>query len=68
MPASKVTTEGLGQDKPVADNATKAGQAKNRRTEIEVKVLDGKAEVRKIETGLVETARAPKKHATKKKK
>lgn len=67
VPASKVTTEGLGQDKPVADNATKAGQAKNRRTEIEVKVIDGKAEVSKIDTGLVETAAAPRKKASKKK-
>jgi outer membrane protein OmpA-like peptidoglycan-associated protein len=66
IPASKVTTVGVGPDKPIADNATKEGQAKNRRVEIDVKVSDGKAEVRKTETGIVDAgAAAPKKPAKK---
>jgi len=54
VPASRVSTTGVGPDKPIADNATKDGQAKNRRVEIDVKVRDGKAEVRKTETGVVD--------------
>jgi len=70
IPAAKVTTVGVGPDKPIADNATKEGQAKNRRVEIDVKVNDGKAEVRKTETGVVDAgatapAPAPKKPAKK---
>jgi len=66
IPASKVTTVGVGPDKPIADNATKEGQAKNRRVEIDVKVSDGKTEVRKTETGIVDAgAPAPKKPAKK---
>jgi OmpA-OmpF porin, OOP family len=34
--ANRVYTEGKGEAQPVADNATKAGRAKNRRVEIEV--------------------------------
>jgi OOP family OmpA-OmpF porin len=59
IPAAKVTTVGVGPDKPIADNKTKEGQAKNRRVEIDVKVNDGKAEVRKITTDPVDAA--PKK-------
>ncbi|MFN7957720.1 MAG: OmpA family protein [Holophagaceae bacterium] len=66
IPASKLTTVGVGPDKPIADNATKEGQAKNRRVEIDVKVGDGKAEIRKTETGIVDAgASAPKKPAKK---
>lgn len=70
IPAAKVTTVGVGPDKPIADNATKEGQAKNRRVEIDVQVKDGKAEVRKTETGVVDAgatapAPAPKKPAKK---
>lgn len=59
IPAAKVSTVGVGPDKPIADNKTKEGQAKNRRVEIDVKVKDGKAEVRQINTEVVESA--PKK-------
>lgn len=52
--ASRVSTVGMGPDKPIADNKTKDGQAKNRRVEIDVKVKDGKTEVRKTDTGVVE--------------
>lgn len=71
IPASRVSTVGVGPDKPIADNKTKEGQAKNRRVEIDVKVSDGKAEVRKTETGVVEATvpapapRKPVKKATK---
>ena len=32
--SSKVTTEGFGFSRPIADNKTKEGRAKNRRTEM----------------------------------
>jgi len=59
IPAANITSVGVGPDKPLADNKTKEGQAKNRRVEIDVKVNDGKAEVRKTETGIVDAAQAP---------
>jgi OOP family OmpA-OmpF porin len=34
--ASRVYTEGKGEAQPVADNKTRDGRARNRRTEIEV--------------------------------
>jgi len=55
IPAAKVTTVGAGPDKPIADNKTKEGQAKNRRVEIDVKVKDAKVDVRTITTGTVES-------------
>jgi outer membrane protein OmpA-like peptidoglycan-associated protein len=69
VPASRVSTVGVGPDRPIADNETKEGQAKNRRVEIDVKVNDGKAEVRKTETGVVEAAApapAPRKKGARK--
>ena len=55
----RLSTVGAGPDNPVADNATKEGQARNRRVEIDVKVQDGNAEVHKTVTGVVDTAPAP---------
>ncbi len=66
IPADKVSTVGVGPDKPIADNASKEGQSKNRRVEIDVKVNDGQIEVRKTATDTVEApAPAPKKPAKK---
>ena len=61
IPKDRVTTAGAGPDNPVADNATREGQAKNRRVEIDVKVKDAQAEVRKTVTDVVETAAPAKK-------
>ena len=52
LPAASVQTEGVGPDQPIADNKTKAGQAKNRRVEIDVKVQGQEVEVRKTETAV----------------
>ena len=43
-----ITTVGVGPDRPIADNKTKEGQARNRRVEIEVKAAG--VETRKTET------------------
>jgi outer membrane protein OmpA-like peptidoglycan-associated protein len=55
----RIVTVGVGPDKPIADNATKEGQAKNRRVEIDVRIKDGKAEVRKNTTETVDAEPAP---------
>jgi OOP family OmpA-OmpF porin len=36
IPANRVYTEGKGEGRPIADNKTREGRAKNRRGEIEV--------------------------------
>lgn len=50
IPAASIETVGAGPDQPIASNKSRAGQAKNRRVEIEVKVEDGTVEKRMIET------------------
>jgi len=65
IPKNLITTIGAGPDNPVADNSTKEGQAKNRRVEVDVKVKDGKAEVRKAK---VNEPKAPARPAKKSKK
>ena len=40
--ADRLLAVGFGQNKPVADNATEEGKAKNRRTEFRVAELGGK--------------------------
>ena len=56
IPAERVKAEGMGPDQPIADNATKEGQARNRRVEILVKA-EG-AEIRRNETAVQEPAPA----------
>ena len=34
VPADQIRTQGVGQDRPIADNKTSAGRAKNRRVEV----------------------------------
>jgi OmpA-OmpF porin, OOP family len=51
IPAASVETVGMGPDQPIADNKSAEGQARNRRVEIDVKVMDGSVEKRTIQTG-----------------
>jgi outer membrane protein OmpA-like peptidoglycan-associated protein len=52
IPQASIQTVGEGPDKPIADNKTKEGQARNRRVEIDVKVSDAQVETRKTETAV----------------
>jgi OOP family OmpA-OmpF porin len=54
IPDGSVRTVGAGPDQPLADNKTKAGQARNRRVEIEVKVAGQAVETRTTETAVTE--------------
>lgn len=63
IPESRVTCEGFGPEKPVADNKTREGQSKNRRVEIDVKTAQA-VDKTHTETGVVE-APAPAKKAPK---
>jgi len=37
IPSDRIRAEGLGKDRPIADNASAEGRANNRRVEIVVK-------------------------------
>jgi outer membrane protein OmpA-like peptidoglycan-associated protein len=50
IPAAAISTVGAGSDQPVTPDKSKAGQARNRRVEIEVKAAEGGVETRKTET------------------
>lgn len=58
IPADRVSAEGMGPDKPVADNRTKEGQSQNRRVEVEVETA-AQVEKRHTQTDVVERP-APK--------
>lgn len=49
VPVKAIRTIGVGPDKPMADNKTKEGQAKNRRVEIDIQTSSAAVEVRKVE-------------------
>lgn len=42
LPRETITTQGLGEEDPVADNSTASGRQKNRRVEIQVRVDESK--------------------------
>lgn len=42
IPKERLIAVGFGQDKPIADNATEAGRAQNRRTEFKIAEISGK--------------------------
>ncbi len=54
IPAAAIQTAGAGPDQPLADNKTKAGQARNRRVEIDVKAAGQPVETRKTETAVTD--------------
>ncbi len=49
IPAGSIRTVGAGPELPIADNKTKAGQARNRRVEVEVRTSAAQVEKRKAE-------------------
>lgn len=61
IPADHIQTLGMGPDKPLADNKTREGQAKNRRVEIDVKASG--IETKRTETQVLDQAPAPVKAA-----
>jgi outer membrane protein OmpA-like peptidoglycan-associated protein len=63
IPADKVSTVGMGPDQPIAENKTKAGQARNRRVEIDVKAAG--VEVKRTETEVFDPAMPVKKKVVK---
>lgn len=50
IPKASITTEGAGPARPIADNGTRQGQARNRRVEIEVKTEDANVKTRMTTT------------------
>jgi len=40
VPRTRMTSEGVGESSPVADNATVNGRAKNRRVEVQIRPND----------------------------
>jgi OOP family OmpA-OmpF porin len=54
IPSESIQTAGEGPANPIADNKTKAGQAKNRRVEIEVMAQGAEVEKNTIETSPTE--------------
>jgi OOP family OmpA-OmpF porin len=65
LPKDRIATAGMGPEQPIADNATKAGQAKNRRVEIDVKAAG--VEVKRTETAVHDPSEAPRKQPAKRK-
>jgi OOP family OmpA-OmpF porin len=51
IPAGSIQTVGTGSDNLIADDRTRAGQARNRRVEIEIKAAGAAVETRMTETG-----------------
>lgn len=53
IPADRITVLGKGPDEPIADNATRQGQSRNRRVEIDLRTVERVEKVRR-ETSTVE--------------
>jgi len=51
IPKERVIASGFGQLKPIADNATEAGKAQNRRTEFKIAEIEGKKYLGQNPTG-----------------